>query len=295
MEMAVKKTIVGGFSLFVLVSGLGLGGDRLPVRPPETPEAFISRVHGFLRERNLAAYLDAFVPGIRPGEQDRLDLFFDTYGMNNVSFRLAGRSTGEAGEPQFFLQAFFQNDQAVMMESWMLKLGRDPEGWVIAHKEATGNVSILYKIRMPSDRFERARWLEITHQDIRLSFRDAAVFYDNLPDTETALIVIGKGTVHFTPSDVNEKHQMELLYKKPYLEDTIEYLYIRCSPSYFAANIKIDREEGLRGVSPRPRRFSPAAIPALLPSRAPSTRSRCPSCPRARRPSSNSRPVGRAS
>lgn len=250
MEKTVKKTLFQGLLLSALLLVCGPPAVRASTAPDETPETFMARVQARLQGGDLAGYLEAFLPEIRSDERTRLDTFFERFKTDSVSLRLAGRTTGETGEPRLYLQAFYQSAHTVMMESWMLKLDRSEEGWVIAHKEVIGNLTTLYKIRMPSDRFERARRVEIAHKDIRLSFRDAAVFYDNLPDFETALIVVGKGTVRFSPSDAGEKHQMELLYKKDHLEDTVEHLFVRCSSSFFADSVKIERAEGGPAVSP---------------------------------------------
>lgn len=245
-----RKTIVWTLFLAALVHLPALGNGRAGKAPSESPDVFVARLQGFLQAHDLAAYLDAIAPALRSQEQARLDTYFDRFKMDSVSLRLAGTTTGEGGEPRFYFQAFFQNVYAAMLESWMLSLGRNEEGWFVAHKEVIGNVTSLYKIRMPSERFERVRRIEIAHQDIRFSFQDAAVFYDNLPDVETALIVIGRGTVHFAPSDANEKHQMELLYKRKHLEAAIEHLYVRCSSSFMRDNVKIERAEGSSAVSP---------------------------------------------
>ncbi|MCK7522106.1 MAG: hypothetical protein MZV64_32720 [Ignavibacteriales bacterium] len=95
----------------------------------------------------------------------------------------------------------------------------------------------------------RARRVEVTHADIRLVFEDAAVFYDNIPDLDTALVVVGRGRVAFTPGDANEKHQLELQYKRDRIEDQIESLFIRCSPSFFGSRVRIDVDEGGAAVS----------------------------------------------
>jgi hypothetical protein len=135
-----------------------------------------------------------------------------------------------------------------MLETWQLVLTPRGDRWEITGKDSLGSVSSLYKIKIPSGRTARARRVEIRHQDIRLSFRNAALFYDNIPDTETALIVVGKGTVAFTPSDANERHQMELLYKRKALEDQVNYAYVRCGGSFFSSNISVegvDQESGV--------------------------------------------------
>jgi len=213
----------------------------------------MARVQGLLQNGDLDGYLQAFRPAARSRERERLDQFFGQYRMDSVSLRLAGKTLAEGGEPRFYLQAVFQNAHMAMMESWMVRLGREGEEWAVADKEVLGSLSTLYKIRIPSDRSERARRVEVVHRDIRLTFRDAAVFYDDVPELETALVVVGKGTVHFSPSDAAEKHQMELLYRKDHLEEAVEHLFIRCSPSFFASNVRIERDERGPAVSPAER------------------------------------------
>jgi hypothetical protein len=250
MEVTVKTKIVRGLVLFALLSAAaapGAGADR---PGSETPEAFIARMQASLQGGDRTAYLDMHAPGLRAREKDRLDAIYDEFRMDSASLRLAGRQRRESGELRLYVQGFFQNLHAVMMETWVLSLDQGDAGWVVSRKEVSGNAATMFKVRIPSDRFERVRRIEVAHQDIRLSFRDAAVFYDNLPDLETALVVVGRGEVHFAPSDPNEKHQMELLYRKKHLEEKVENLYVRCSPSFFASNVTIDRGDGLPAVTP---------------------------------------------
>ncbi|NIM59776.1 MAG: hypothetical protein GTO16_12685 [Candidatus Aminicenantes bacterium] len=97
----------------------------------------------------------------------------------------------------------------------------------------------MYKINIPSERAERVKSIEIEHTDIKLSFRDAIVFYDNVPGLETGLLILGKGHLHFSPSDSGEKHQLGLIYKKSFLEDELTYTYLRFSDYFFRKNIRI--------------------------------------------------------
>jgi len=76
-----------------------------------------------------------------------------------------------------------------------------------------------------------------------MEFKNALLFYDNLPRTETALLVIGEGQVTFSPSAPREKHQLELIFKKATLQDRLEYVYVRCSDGFFKSNIKIVKKK----------------------------------------------------
>ncbi len=217
--------------------------------PPQTPEALFGQVQTALQHKDIQGYVDLLSPELKAIEQERLKTFFEDFKMDSVKLRLAGKRVESETQTRLFLQVYFQNAYSAIIEAWQLLLTAHDGRWTITARDVKTNLTTLYKIKIPSERVERARVVEIRHQDIRLSFRDAAVFYDNLPGIETALVVVGKGTVDFTPSDAKEKHQMELLYKRRFLEDDLEYLYLRCSNGFFASNVKIEKGQGLPEVS----------------------------------------------
>lgn len=244
-----KRATLGTLILSFLAAGAVFGLQGGEPQDGGTPEAFVGRIQGLLQRGDFSAYLETFTPELRAVEQGRLEKFFDDLKMTDVSLRTAGIKRGEDGLVRVFLQAFYQNVHTALIESWTLTLEKRDEAWTIVRKDVTGTMTTLYKIHIPAERFERARRVEVTHQDIRIAFTDAAVFYDDLPGFETALVIVGKGTVDFSPADPNERHQLELLYKKKELRDDIDSLYVRCSSSFFAANIVVDRDDASPAVS----------------------------------------------
>jgi hypothetical protein len=249
MRLSVKSAILGAFFLFILAAGIVFSLPGANPQETETPEVFVGRLQVLLQNGNFPAYVAAFEPGLRSDEQTRLERFFTDFKMTDVSLRTAGIKRGEDGLVRVFLQVLYQNEHQAMIESWTLTLERREETWTIVRKDVAGNMTSLYKVRITSERAERVRRVEVTHKDIRIAFADAAVFYDDVPGQETALIVVGKGTVVFSPGDPNEKHQLSLLYKKNELADDIDSLYVRCSSSFFASNIVLERGDGTPAVS----------------------------------------------
>ena len=233
----------------LLLPGPAAAQDVSPARPAEAPTALVQRLEGFLQSRDLAAYLEAFRPDIRAAEEARLNVLFDDLKMTSVSLHTAGVKSAADGPSRVFVQAFFGNDDSAIIESWTLALEKREAAWSVAGLNVTGTMTRLYKIRIPSGRAVRARRVEIRHVDVRITFAAAAVFYDNLPDVETALVVIGRGRVVFTPSDANEKHQLDLLYKKDRIEDDVESVFIRCSPSGFDSVINVETDGGGAAIS----------------------------------------------
>jgi hypothetical protein len=224
---------IAGFCLAALASFLS------PALAAQTVEDLFQRLQTAFAARDTTAYLDAFDPALRAREAGQSATFRDAWKMETVAFHLANRDANPEGEAGLYFQALYENPFAVMLEIWHVGLRRDGGRWIISAKELSGNITTLYKVKIPSGRAERAARVEIRHQDIVLTFQDAWVFYDNIPDMETALLVIGKGRIRFTPSDEGERHQLELRYKTKAVEDVLEYAFLRFSDAFFRSNITI--------------------------------------------------------
>jgi hypothetical protein len=226
----------------------------LAASPQDLPDvqSFILGLQTDLQSQRYESYLQAYAPELREAQRDSLDLFFNRLKMDTVSLYLAKKGAVSSSEPTVFVQAFYQNSYSALIETWQLTLAADGGGWKIKAKTVHGNVSQLYKIKIPADRVEKAESVEIDHVDIRLTFRNALVFYDNIPGLETAALIIGDGAVAFSPSDANESHQLVLMYKSPRLLDSISYAYVRCSPSFFERHVVIRKK-------PSPSAYEPSA------------------------------------
>jgi hypothetical protein len=209
----------------------------------------VAQMQKSLNERNISAYLENFKEELRAKEEASIRMRFDQFRMDSVTLYKAGTLSETADETKLFLQALFQNSFSVMIENWRLSLIQADGRWMVSKKDMVGSVSTLYKIKIPSERAERVKSIEIEHVDVKLIFKDALVFFDNIPKLETALLVLGKGHVTFTPSDPEERHQLDLIYKKSSLDDELSYAYLRFSGYFFRNNIRIEKGKDDRLVS----------------------------------------------
>lgn len=202
----------------------------------------ISQIQNSLKMKDIPAYLENFFPEARNQEEERIRNLFDQFQIEDVAFFRPKRSISGESQARIYLKALFQNSYSVVIETWQLVLLKEKDQWQIKEKEMVGGAKELYKVKIPSDRVERVKLIEIEHVDIKLVFKDAILFYDNIPGFETALLVIGNGHLYFSPSDPKERHQLELLYKKKFLEDRLNYVYLRFSNFFFNNHIRIVRE-----------------------------------------------------
>jgi hypothetical protein len=205
-------------------------------------QGFILQLQKSLESHDFESYLKAFLPELQKEQREMLSLYFDDLKMETVTFYWANKASLNPEEPKVFLQVIYQNPYSALIETWAMDLEKANGEWKIKEKKVRGNINHLYKIMMPAERVERVESIEIRHVDITVTFKNALIFYDNIPDLETALLIMGEGHLSFSPSDPREKHQLELIYKNKTLEDTLKYAFLRFSQSFFEKNIKIIRK-----------------------------------------------------
>jgi hypothetical protein len=217
--------------LILLFSGSALADQSVP--------QFILQLQQDFSARRFEPYLEAFAPDLRDTQKEELARYFDELKMESVVLKWANKGSFDEASPVIFLQVICQNSYSALIETWQLELENIGGRWQVKGKNVRGNLNRLYKVHLPNGRIEKAESVEITHVDFNLTFQNALVFYDNIPDQETALLVVGDGRLTFSPSDAREKHQLALLYKNKVLEDRVDHSFLRFSSAFFKQNIKI--------------------------------------------------------
>lgn len=225
--------LLAGLGIFFFFSSL-LAEDQ-------SLEGWISRLEKSLRARDFESYLEAFVPELQDQERTAIARYFDELKMENFSLYWANKGGFSADRPRVFLQTVWENSYSALIEIWQLELAFGERGYRITEKKVRPGLNQLYKIRIPAERVERVDSVEIDHVDISMQFKDALLFYDNVPELETALLIIGKGKLHFSPSDGNERHQLSLMFQNSTLDGRLDYVFLRFSPSFFEKNIRIHK------------------------------------------------------
>ncbi|MBN2200087.1 MAG: hypothetical protein JW747_09605 [Candidatus Aminicenantes bacterium] len=230
-----KRAAIGAFALLAFCLELSFGSPGTSGRRSEDVAAGLQAA---FNSADQAAYPGLFEPSLRRQEENfRRDLR-EHLGMERASFFLFPSSTGAEDRSRVFLQVLFENAHSALIQTWDLLLSPEKDGLIIEKKVRT-DLGLLYKMSIPSDRVEAASLVEIRHQDIRLLFTDAFVFYDNIPGLETAVLVMGRGVVNYFPSLPREKHQLELATKARSLNKRIHYAFCRVSPAFFRDSIRI--------------------------------------------------------
>jgi hypothetical protein len=200
-----------------------------------------------LESRDVGTYLSLCAPQIREEENSALKSYFEDSNLEKVLVFYAGESQDKNGLNRAFFQVLFQSRYSALIEVWQISYERSPGGILIHKRKVSGSLRNLYRLSFPGQGSVSARNIQLIQKDLRVSFTEGQIFFDNLPEVDTAVIIVGRGQVHFEPSDGIERNQLIRRYKKPYFEETLESVYVRGSENYFKNNLS----------------YSPAKLPEL--------------------------------
>jgi len=163
--------------------------------------------------------------------------------MTSLKLYFSGETQDETGLRRAFFQAFFQNQYAAIIEVWQISYFILNQEIQVHRRVVSSSLGDLYRLNFPGESSLHARNVRLEQRDITLIFSEAEIFFDNLPEIDTAMIIVGKGRVNFHPSDEIERHQLVRRYGKPYFEGDLEYTYLRAGASFFGENLSYEPAE----------------------------------------------------
>jgi hypothetical protein len=112
--------------------------------------------------------------------------------------------------------------------------GADGE-WTIADQERVSSVESIYRVALDTTKAYTARNLQLTSEDIELTLPEGSVYVGDIDLGVTAVVLMGRGAVHFHPAPATEKGQVKIFCGSEMLDTTFDAVFIRLNPGDFEA------------------------------------------------------------
>jgi peptidase M1-like protein len=112
--------------------------------------------------------------------------------------------------------------------------GADGE-WTIADQERLSSVESIYRVGLNATKAYTARNLQIASEDLELSLAEGTMFVGDIDQGVTAVVLLGRGTIHFHPAPATERGQVKIFCGSETLDTTFEAAFIRLNPGDFDA------------------------------------------------------------
>jgi hypothetical protein len=142
--------------------------------------------------------------------------------------------------------------------------GAPGEPWMISDVERYTVITGLFRLALDTSREWEVRNLTIMAPDLHLTVPSGYAFAASVPDGTTALVVIGRGKVEFSPASDAERGQIRIFSGADVLRTGFDNVFIRVTPGEFAGRVA---ESGLtaRLVDPAHARRAAQVFDAQLP------------------------------
>src|SRR5882672_7652235 len=141
---------------------------------------------------------------------------------------------------RLMVDVFTEFGSRARVATWRLDIKRtgDPgtdREWTIADQERLSSVENIYRIGLNATKAYTARNLQIASEDIELSLPEGTMFVGDIDQGVTAVVLLGRGAIHFHPAPATERGQVKIFCGSETLDTTFDAAFVRLNPGDFAA------------------------------------------------------------
>jgi hypothetical protein len=140
---------------------------------------------------------------------------------------------------RLIVDVFAEYGARARIATWRLDVRRGaadaPFG--IVDEERVSSVENIYRIALDTAKEYTARNLQIASEDIELTLPEGSVFVGDIDLGVTALVLLGRGAVHFHPAPATERGQVKIFCGSETLDTNFDAVFIRLNPADFEAAV----------------------------------------------------------
>jgi len=141
---------------------------------------------------------------------------------------------------RLMVDVFAEYGSRARVATWRLDVRRTGEAgtdseWTIGDEERLSSVENIYRLALNTTKAFAARNLQIAAEDIDLTLAEGTMFVADIDLGVTAVVLLGRGAVHFHPTPATEKGQVRIFCGSDTLDTTFDAVFIRLNPADFDA------------------------------------------------------------
>jgi hypothetical protein len=150
------------------------------------------------------------------------------------------------GRQRLLLEVFWERGLEGRLSTWTVDVVTSGETSRIASAIRVGQVTGLYRLALNTTRQYEVRNLTVQAPDLALHLRSGSAFLAETPEGITAVVLLGQGTMQFSPPSAAERTQVRIFAGAEALDAPFDAVFIRVSPEdfseKFAAGALVERE-----------------------------------------------------
>jgi len=200
------------------------------------------RVERIVQEGDAAAYFAALSPTADRNRAREFAGFELIPGATRAVVRerdrepLAGTLPGNGY--RLMVDVFAEFGSRARVATWRLDVKRTGQAgadgeWTINDEEKLSSVDNIYRVGLNATKAFAARNLQIATEDLELALREGSVFVADIDVGVTAVVLLGKGAMHFHPAPATERGQVKIFCGSETLDTAFDAAFIRINPADF--------------------------------------------------------------
>ncbi len=139
------------------------------------------------------------------------------------------------GGQRLVLEALIESGSQARLGTWQMDVRQESGVWRISAIKTLGSMEGLYRLELDSKRQYEAANLRVTAEDFELVLPQGHVYVANVGAGTTAVVVMGRGEMIFTPASDVERGQVKLYAGNPTLRTPFDVAFVRLNPGQFDA------------------------------------------------------------
>jgi hypothetical protein len=143
------------------------------------------------------------------------------------------RSALENGSERLLLEVFVQHGREARITTWRLDVERSATAsgsWAIAEMARLSMISGLYRLELSADKQFDIKNLTVRGPDLTLEIPSGSAFVAETPDGPTAVVLLGRGKMRFSPANAAEQTQLQIFSGHGTLDADFDAAFIRIRP-----------------------------------------------------------------
>jgi hypothetical protein len=222
-----------------------------PAQPPGVPGP-IDRLVTVIERAAEAGDPDAIRalarPDVRPAPLSEFVQSLTFPKASHVTVKDRDRAPLESGRVRLLLETLTDREAEGRVSTWRLDVAPGEGGgpWKIADVERLSVISGLFRLALDATTEYEVKNLVINAPDLTLTLPLGQAFVSRTPDGPTALVLLGRGRVEFTPKAEAERGQVRLFSGADTLKTDFDVVFVRVPPHEFGARVAAE------ALTPRP-------------------------------------------
>jgi len=231
------------FARILICLGLLLPAATAVARTPQRPQAdgvdaLVGRLESAIAAGDRAAVLAL---GATTGDLASLEEFaslLTTPVATRVVVNERDRGPLDHGALRVIVEIFSERGSEARLGTWRLdtKPGpREADPWTITAVSRLSIISGLYRLSLDADKQYDIHDLIVRGPDLTLQISSGTAFVAGTPGGPTAVVLVGKGQMRFSPPDPAERTQVRIFGGSETLTQDFDAAFLRINPAEFSS------------------------------------------------------------